>query len=75
MYVLGINACVYNDRFPAGLQRMGTAEAMQSSPHSFAKGPLLLPRMTISEGETAIPTASKTGSQHTGNNYLQKPRS
>lgn len=72
--ILGINAHVYYDWLIAALQRRDTVEAMQSSPYCLAKGPLLLPRMTISEGETSIPTANKPGSQHTGNNYLQKPR-
>lgn len=74
MYVLGINARVYYAWFTAALHRRDTAEAMQSSPFRLAKGPLLLTRMTISEGETSIPTANKLGTQHTGNNYLQKPR-
>lgn len=73
MYILGINACVYYAWFTAALQT-DTAEAMQSSPYCLAKGPLFLPRMTISKGEISIPTANKLGSQHTGKNYLQKPR-
>lgn len=74
MYILGINASVYYTWFTEALQRKDTAEAMQSSPHCLAKGPLLLPRMTISEGKTSIWTANKLGSQHAENNYLQKPR-